>query len=77
MFFLFILMIAGTFNVQEYLNEVKGFNANSYFKEQAYNDAKNFDSVKEAKQLVDVQDFDIHLMNWCLFAATQEVRERA
>ncbi|HRP40073.1 MAG TPA: CAP domain-containing protein [Chitinophagales bacterium] len=77
MFFLFILMIAGTFNVQEYLNEVKGFNANSYFKEQAYNDAKNFDSVKETKQLVDVQDFDIHLMNWCLFAATQEVRERA
>lgn len=75
MFLPFILIAANMLNIQTYLSKVKGFDTLSYFKFEVYADNKNLNTVKEAEGMVDAQNFNLHLMNWCLFAATQEMRQ--
>jgi uncharacterized protein YkwD len=74
--FLAILLLIAPFNAEKYLNNIKGFSTDSYFKSTAYNDSKTLDETADAEQLVNVQNFDLHLMNWCLFAASNEMRSK-
>lgn len=73
---LLLILLSFPFNGVKYLSKVKGFEQNSYFKKQAYIDNKTLDAEPEANRLVNSDSFDLHLMNWCLFAATVEIREK-
>jgi hypothetical protein len=72
-----VLLLLFSFNPEIYLNKIKEFQKDSYFKSKAYLDEHLLlDTAKESEQWIDVENFDLHLMNWCLFSATQEIRRK-
>jgi len=73
---LWILLALLPFNALQYLSNINGFAHQSYFKQQAYSDNKKPEETAEANRLVNTESYDIHLMNWCLFKASEEVRNR-
>jgi len=65
-----------TVNGPEYLEKVKGYSTNTYLKDTVYKEysAKQFAESKDAQRKFDVKDFDLHLMNACMWFATNETR---
>jgi hypothetical protein len=71
-----LVILLSAVNGSEYLDKVKGYNADTYLKDKVYTEysAKQFAESKEAQRLFDENSFDLHLMNACLWYATNETR---
>ncbi len=62
---------------EKYLSYIPLYQKESYFKQKVYveHNWKSFSELKEAKQIVDPNNYDLHLVNAALFFATNKVRE--
>ncbi|HLP51427.1 MAG TPA: CAP domain-containing protein [Chitinophagales bacterium] len=70
--FLLILNAGG----EEFLNEVALYQKQSYYKDKVYaeHDWKSFYALKEANQVVNPDNYDLHLLNAAIFFSTNKVR---
>lgn len=59
-----------------YLAKVPGYSGESYYKQQVYSEHtwKTFYALPDAKKVIDVNNYDLHLLNAALFYATAKVR---
>ncbi|MDW8273313.1 MAG: CAP domain-containing protein [Chitinophagales bacterium] len=62
--------------MEKYLAKIPSFATDNFFKNKAYEKNLNLDSIPEANQKISIANLDLHLMNWCLYAATMEIRAR-
>ncbi len=77
--FLFSFLAIYSQDAQSYLNQIPGFNNPSFFKKDIYRVCHSFDEISTtdaANQIVKFDSFDLHLMNACLFFATNKAREK-
>lgn len=67
------VMVAGG---AEFLNEIALYQKDSYYKQKVYaeHDWKSFYALKDASQVVDPDNYDMHLLNAAIFYATNKVR---
>jgi uncharacterized protein YkwD len=70
------LAAAAPVNLDSYLQKVPGYYTESYYKQKVYeeNTFKTFYASEAAKVKIDVKNYDLHLMNACLFFATAKIR---
>lgn len=61
---------------KKYLDEITPYGKVSYYKEQVYNDHdyKSFYTLKEAQQVLNPKDYDMHLLSAAVFYATNKLR---
>ena len=62
---------------EAYLNNIKGFAHESFFKTEVYtkHDWQSFEKLPEPNTTVQTKDFDLHLMNACLFFVSNKMRQ--
>ncbi len=64
-------------NADDYLKNIKGFANESFFKAEVYakHDWQSFEKLPEPNTKVQTQNFDLHLMNACLFFVANKMRQ--
>jgi uncharacterized protein YkwD len=64
-------------NTDNYLNNIKGFVTENFFKAEVYakHDWQSFEKLPEPNTKVQTKDFDLHLMNACLFFVSNKMRQ--
>lgn len=62
---------------EKFLQDIPLYQKDSYFKQKVYteHDWKSFSVLKEAAQIVEPNNHDLHLLNAAIFFATNKVRE--
>jgi hypothetical protein len=63
--------------VESYLAQIPGFSKPSIFKNEIYKRCSSFEQLSvtdAANQIINPDSFDVHLMNACIFYATQQYR---
>ena len=70
----FIFLYAGG---ERFLSDIHLYQKESYFKQKVYaeHDWKSFYGLMEANQVIDPDNYDLHLLNAAVFFATNKVRE--
>ena len=60
-----------------YLSRIGLYGKESYFKQKVYSehDLKSFYQLKEPNTIIDADNYDLHLLNACVFYATNKLRE--
>ncbi len=76
--FLFALLLLPLLpiNPTKYLNDIKGFGEDSFFKHEVYTKAdwQRFEELPEVNEKVNADQFNLHVMNACLFYASNKLR---
>jgi uncharacterized protein YkwD len=64
-------------NPEVYLSKIDGFATKSFFKAEVYakHDWQSFEKLPEPNELVQIDKFDVHLMNASLFFASNKIRQ--
>ncbi len=75
---LLLFLFLGSGNAEKFLNEVPSYNNDSFFKEKVYaeHDWKSFMQLKEANEIVNPDNYDLHLLNAAVFFSTNKLREK-
>ncbi len=62
---------------RNYLNQVKPYQRDSYFKSKVYNEHnwQSFLKMKEANEFIEPDNYDMHLLSAAVFFATNKLRE--
>lgn len=62
---------------EKFLQDIPLYQKDSYYKEKVYreHDWKSFNELKDANQVINPNDFDLHLLNAAIFFATNKARE--
>ena len=62
---------------EKFLKDIPLYQKESYFKQKVYaeHDWKSFSELQEASQIVDPNNYDLHLLNAALFFVANKVRE--
>ena len=73
---LLLVLVAISGGGEKFLEEIPLYKKESYFKQKVYaeHDWKTFSALKEASQIVDPNNYDLHLLNAALFFVTNKVR---
>src|SRR4051794_13492167 len=60
-----------------FLKDIPLYQKDSYFKQKVYaeHDWKSFFQLKEANQIIDPDNYDLHLLNAAVFFATNKLRD--
>lgn len=63
-------------SLDPYLQRINGYSNESYYKQKVYAEHtwKTFYALADAKKVIDVDNYDLHLLNAALFYATAKVR---
>lgn len=74
---LLLVLVAVSGGGEKFLEEIPLYKKDSYFKEKVFEEHswKSFSALKEANQIVDPDNYDLHLVNASLFFVTNRVRE--
>ncbi len=74
---LLLVLVAVSGGGEKFLEEIPLYKKDSYFKEKVYegHSWKSFSALKEVNQIVDPNNYDLHLLNAALFFVTNKVRE--
>ncbi len=74
---LLLVLVAVSGGGEKFLEEIPLYKKDSYFKEKVYEEHswKSFSALKEVNQIVDPNNYDLHLLNAALFFVTNKVRE--
>src|SRR5688572_1875913 len=61
----------------KFLNEIPAYQKDSYFKQKVYaeHEWKSFYKLKEANEIIDPDNYDLHLLNAAVFFSTNKLRE--
>lgn len=74
---LLLLLLLVTSGGEKFLDDIPAYQLDSYFKQKVYakHDYKSFALLKEANEVVNPDNYDLHLLNAAVFFATNKLRE--
>lgn len=75
---LLLFLFLGSGNAEKFLNDVPLYSNESYFKEKVYaeHDWKSFMQLKDANEIVNPDNYDLHLLNAAVFFSTNKLRDK-
>lgn len=75
---LLLFLFLGSGNAEKFLNDVPLYSNESYFKEKVYaeHDWKSFMQLKDANEIVNPDNYDLHLLNASVFFSTNKLRDK-